>query len=140
MYFLSVSLVYACGCGRVVVHTALSYSDHGLEKQERNFLKSSKPCITFEGEQFRFRAYLRFYSKCKFAYTKYAQNIVVVSDWASAMWLRVQTGRVVCKYCQSHWLLCTQGNHVGIASLPLLLALDCWVWDSSGPHFKKQDT
>lgn len=32
-------------------------------------------------EQFRFRAYLRFYSKCKFAYTKYAQNIVLLSEW-----------------------------------------------------------
>lgn len=30
----------------------------------------------FWGEQFTFRAHLWFYSKCKFAHTKYAQNIV----------------------------------------------------------------
>lgn len=61
--------------------TALSYSDHSIEKQERNLLKSFKPSKNFGGGgQFTFRAYLRFYSKCKFAYTKYAQNIVLLSD------------------------------------------------------------
>lgn len=65
-YYFSVSVkcssvvagVWTCS----LLLTALSHSDHSTETQGRNLSR-----VKTVGEQFRFRAYLRFYSKCKFA-------------------------------------------------------------------------
>lgn len=105
-----------------------------LTLTERNLLKFSKPWKNF-GEQFRFRTYLWFYSKCTFAYTKYAQNIVLLSNSSSAMRLRVNNGRV--KSCVFHWQLYTQGNH------GLRQCLSCWSWTARCnipqlPHIRRQ--
>lgn len=82
-------------------------------KEKENLLESSRQCKLW-GEQFRFGAFLRFYGKCTFSYTNYAQNIVLLSGWESVMWLKVKTGRVLCQCWKSHWLLWIEGNHGGI--------------------------
>lgn len=111
-----------------LLFTALSYRDHGIEKQEKSF-QVLWAIQKLWGNGLDLEHTWGFTVSANL-HTPSMQKILFCFQ---IEWLK--TGRAVRKCCQSHWLLWTEGYHGGIKSVSLLLASDCWVLDSSTPLF-----